>query len=88
MDKKELIFNIHKNDIIEDTIRYKCDLSKKYGLDEHDTHDMFVKIVNYQIETYGSQIQRYIDDDDWQNHQFINKKDRARKNSRKAYYKD
>lgn len=61
MDKKELIFNMHKYDQIEDTIEYKNKLCEKYGLDEHESHDLFVKIINYQIEAYGSQLQKYND---------------------------
>lgn len=62
MNKKELIFNIHKEDIIEDTIRYKKNLIKKYGLSGDEVHDLFARIVNYQIEKYGYQIQRYVED--------------------------
>ena len=62
MNKNELIFNIHKNDIIEDTIRYKKDLRQKYNLSVDEVHDLFVKIVNYQIDKYGYQIPKYNDD--------------------------
>ena len=61
VNKEELIFNIHKNDSIEDTIKYKKELSKNYGLSDNEAHDMFVKIVNYQIDKYGCQIQKYND---------------------------
>lgn len=59
MDKKELIFNIHKNDIIEDNIRYKKKLRKKYDLSVDEAHDLFVRIVNYQIDKYGYQMQKF-----------------------------
>lgn len=61
MDRNELIFNIHKRDQIEDTIKYKSHLTEKYGLDEHEAHDLFVKIINYQIDTFGNQLQKYND---------------------------
>ncbi len=57
-----LIFNIHKEDIIEDTIRYKKDLRQKYDLSVNEAHDLFARIVNYQIDKYGYQMQKYVDD--------------------------
>ncbi len=62
MDKKELIFNIHKNDIIEDNFKFKKMLYDKYGLNYSEIHDMFTNIVNYQIDTYGSQLIKYKED--------------------------
>jgi hypothetical protein len=62
VNKIELIFNMHKEDIVEDTIRYKSDISKKYGLDVDATHDLFAKIINYQIDKYGYQKTKYTED--------------------------
>lgn len=62
VNKSELIFNIHKNDIIDDTIRYKRNLRQKYDLSVDEVHDLFAKIVNYQIDKYGYQIPKYNDD--------------------------
>ena len=61
VNKSELIFNIHKNDIIEDNIRYKKNLRQKYNLSVDEVHDLFVKIVNYQIDKYGYQMQKFTD---------------------------
>ena len=61
MNKNELIFNMHKNDIIEDTIRYKKELRQKYDLSADEVHDLFARVVNYQIDKYGYQMQRYTD---------------------------
>ena len=62
VNKNELIFNIHKEDIVEDTIRYKKDLRIKYDLSIEEVHDLFARIVNYQIDKYGYQKQKYFDD--------------------------
>ena len=67
VNKSELVFNIHKEDIVEDTLKYKRDLTKKYGLSDNDAHDLFVRIVNYQIDKYGCQKQKF--------YQFLNKDD-------------
>lgn len=88
MDKKELIFNIHKNDIIEDSIRYKYDLIQKYGLEKHEIHDIFVRIINYQIEKYGCQIQKYIDDDTSEKRTQRTLKAKIRRQARIKYYKN
>lgn len=61
VNKVELIFNIHKEDIIEGTISYRSNLRKKYDLSVEEVHDAFVKIINYQIDKYGSQKQGYTD---------------------------
>ena len=62
MNKEELVFNIHKEDIVEDTIRYKKELRQKYNLGVDEAHNLFVRIVNYQIDKYGSQKLKYADD--------------------------
>jgi hypothetical protein len=72
VNKEELIFNIHKNDIIEDTIRYKKDLTKKYGISDNEAHDLFARIVNFQIDAYGYQMQKFND--------YVSKDDYYRRN--------
>lgn len=60
VNKNELIFNIHKEDIIEDNLRYKKNLRQKYELSTDEVHDLFVRIVNYQIDKYGCQKQKFV----------------------------
>ena len=73
-EKEKWIFSIHKEDIIEDTIRYKKDLRQKYNLSVDEIHDMFARIVNYQIDKYGYQKQRFV--------QYLNKDDYILKHRR------
>lgn len=61
-EKGKWVFNLHKEDIIEDTIRYKKNLRIKYDLSIEEVHDLFARIVNYQINKYGYQKQKYFDD--------------------------
>lgn len=78
----ELVFNLHKEDIVEDTIKYKNLLIKKYDLDRTEVHDLFVKIINYQIDKYGCQKQKYngyVSKDDYYH---INTKHKLRKQGR------
>ena len=80
VNKEELIFNIHKNDIIEDNIKYKKNLTKKYGISEDEAHNLFVRIINFQIDAYGYQLQKYTD--------FVSKDEyyhRNRKSLQRAY---
>ena len=79
VNKNELIFNIHKEDIVEDTISYKKKLRKKYDLSVEEVHDLFTKIVNYQIDRYGSQKQKFI--------QIINKDEYLAKSQQNAQRK-
>lgn len=79
VDRNELIFNIHKEDIIEDTIRYKKNLRQKYDLDAEEIHDMFARIVNYQIDRYGSQKQKFV--------QILNKEEYLAKSQQNAQRK-
>ena len=79
MNKEELVFNIHKEDIIEDTIRYKKNLEKKYGLNVNEVHDVFARIINYQIDKYGTQKQKYIDDTTIETYHRKNIKSKLRK---------
>lgn len=82
MNKNELIFNIHKNDIIEDTIRYKKNIRQKYDLSVDEVHDLIVRIINYQIEKYGSQKQRYVEDTSKDTFYYKNRKAAQRKYER------
>ena len=79
VNKEELIFNIHKEDIIEDTIRYKKDLRQQYDLSVDEGHDLFARIVNYQIDKYGSQKQKYVDDTSIETYHHKNKRASQRK---------
>lgn len=79
VNKNELIFNIHKNDIIEDTIRYKKNLRQKYDLSADEVHDLFVRIVNYQIDKYGYQKLRYVEDTSKDTYYHKNRKASQRK---------
>jgi hypothetical protein len=79
MNKGELVFNIHKEDTIEDTIRYKKNLEKKYGLNVDEVHNLFVRIINYQIDKYGSQKQKYVDDTSMETYHHKNKRAAQRK---------
>ena len=79
MNKNELIFNIHKEDIIEDTIRYKKDLTKKYGISVDEVHDLFVRVVNYQIDKYGYQKIKYTEDTSKDTYYHKNRKSKQRK---------
>lgn len=75
-EKEKWIFNIHKEDIVEDTISYKSKLKKKYELSIEEVHDLFTKIVNYQIDRYGSQKQRFVE--------FVKREDCIKKSERSA----
>ena len=46
MDKSELIFNIYKDTVIVSK-KFKREVKEKYGLNDVEASDMFVKITNY-----------------------------------------
>ena len=56
MDKTELIFEIYKDQIIGDTQVFKGMITKKFKLTWEEIHNLYVKIINYQIDTYGIQL--------------------------------
>lgn len=58
IDKKvvDLLFNFYKDDIITDCKKFKKELTTKFELNTHEVHEIFTRIVNYQIDTYGVQL--------------------------------
>ena len=55
MDKSELIFNIYKDTVIISK-NFKREVKEKYGLNDVEASDMFVKITNYQIKKYNGRL--------------------------------
>lgn len=55
MDKSELIFNIYKDTVIVSK-KFKREVKEKYGLNDVEAADMFVKITNYQIKKYNGRL--------------------------------
>lgn len=62
MDKSELIFNIYK-DVVIVSKKFKREVKEKYGLNDVEASDMFVKITNYQIKKYNGRLD-FMDKDD------------------------
>ncbi len=55
MDKSELIFNIYKDRVIVSK-KFKKEVKEKYGLNDVEAADMFVRITNYQIKKYNGRL--------------------------------
>lgn len=55
MNKSELIFNIYKDRVIVSK-KFKREVKEKYGLNDVEASDMFVKITNYQIKKYNGRL--------------------------------
>lgn len=55
MNKSELIFNIYKDTIIVSK-KFKREVKEKYGLNDVEASDIFVKITNYQIKKYNGRL--------------------------------
>lgn len=70
MDKKELIFNLHKDEVINDCSKFKNEISKQYNLNKKDSHDVYAKIINYQLDKYGGQINNFITIEDFKTKYF------------------
>ena len=62
MDKKELLFSMYKDEIvIGSSSKFKREVKKKYNLDNREAADLYVRINNYQIKTYGSPLNDNVD---------------------------
>jgi hypothetical protein len=56
MDKKEIIFNMYKDNVIVSK-KFKDEMKEKYNLNVREADDLFVKINNYQIKKYGGRLE-------------------------------
>lgn len=52
MDTKELIYNMFKNQAIKPK-KFKKEIKEKFNLKDREIGDLYVRIVNYQSETFG-----------------------------------
>lgn len=59
MDKKELIFNMFKDEPIT-LKKFKKEI-KKYNIGKKESYDLFVRIQNYQINKHGSALNTFVD---------------------------
>lgn len=55
MDTKELIFNMYKDQIIVSKT-FKREMIKKYRLSDREIGDVYTRINNYQVKTYGGRL--------------------------------
>lgn len=55
MDKKEVIFNLYKEEIIIPK-KFKEELMKKYNMQDREAHDLWIRINNYQVNKFGSHL--------------------------------
>ena len=56
MDKKEMIFNLYKDNVIVSK-KFKDEMKEKYGFSAWEADDKFVRINNYQIKKYGGRLE-------------------------------
>lgn len=58
MDKKEIIFALFKDKALDIDI-FKDIVKKRYKIDDY--YKIYLKIINYQIDKYGIQLNYYLD---------------------------
>ena len=82
--KEDILFCLYRNKKMK-APEFKGEIYKKFGIS--DCTDLYIRIVNYQIEKYGYQLidGPYEDEIDATNK--INKANR-RRHAKKRYYKD
>lgn len=86
MKRNDILFGLFKDVPLESRM-FKELMSTKYGVE--DPHDLYVAIVNYQIDKYGTPLsyRDFILKDSEENRQ-ITERDRARRHSRyESHYK-
>lgn len=55
MDKIELIFNMYKDNIVVSK-PFKQEMIRRYKLSDEDIRNLYIRIQNYQIATYGNRL--------------------------------
>lgn len=82
MDKKEIIFNMYKDNVIVSK-KFKDEMKEKYNLNVREADDLFVKINNYQIKKYGGRLEFNNSELTKEEMIYQNKLAKQRENSRK-----
>lgn len=84
MDIEEFIFNTYKDgNIISKT--FKEEIIKKYNVSKEQARNIFVRINNYQVKTYGERITKLVDVFLPEEMEKINQNARMRKYCRRTY---
>lgn len=81
MDKIELIFNMYKNDVVI-AKSFKIEMIKKYKLSDDDIRNLYIRIQNYQINSFGNRLTY-----DNYNHSSQERLDDSRKARQRKYEK-
>ena len=79
MDKIELIFNMYKDSVVISK-PFKAEMIRKYRLSDESIRNLFIRILNYQIEEFGGRLT-------YEERAFsTQEKNRANQNSRQRAY--
>lgn len=57
MDKIELIFNIYKDSVVISK-PFKREMIRRYKLSDEEIRNLYIRIQNYQIKSYGNRLTR------------------------------
>jgi hypothetical protein len=83
MDKEQLIFELYKDKPISNTTEFKKMLNGKFKVT--DVMELYVKIVNYQIDRYGMSLRNTVDMPTHEEKMYLKDKNNARKYQNRRY---
>lgn len=83
MKMEDIVFNLYKDNIIT-CKAFREEVSRLYKIE--NTQDLFVRIVNYQIEKYGHQLRYAPIVDNSEDCKRKCKRAKARKQAKRRYY--
>ena len=85
MDVEKLIFDMYKNEVLISK-RFKNEIIKKFGVSSVTAGDIFAKIQNYQIKTFGERLQYGKDKTSYNEMLYKSLLARTRKRAKKVKY--
>lgn len=85
MDVEKIIFNIYKDEIIISK-KFKDEIIGKFKVNRRKAHDIFVKIINYQIKKYGRKLENSVITPTKEESEKMQAAARARRNMKKNKY--
>lgn len=58
MDTKEFIFNKYKDEVVVSKT-FRKEIKEKYSLSDKEISNLYVRINNYQVKTYGERLNTF-----------------------------
>lgn len=72
------LFELYKNKPLNNSGKFKKEIKNNYSLNDKEISELYIKLVNYQVKTYGRTLDVFVPINSFDKNVLINSKSRKR----------